>query len=69
MGDESAGDPSAFLREVSAGMAAGANVRGALVGRNVLYPGEDDPREVAEAVGGIIRHGWTVEQALDRRRG
>ena len=69
LGGESAGDPSAFLREVSAGMAAGANVRGALVGRNVLYPGEDDPREVAEAVGGIIRHGWTVEQALDRRRG
>src|SRR6185503_11148979 len=60
LGGESAGDPSAFLREVSAGMAAGANVRGALVGRNVLYPGEDDPREVAEAVGGIIRHGWTV---------
>jgi DhnA family fructose-bisphosphate aldolase class Ia len=52
-------------------MAAGANVRGALVGRNVLYPGDDDPRAVAEAVGGIVHQGWTVEQAmnsnLDRR--
>ena len=73
LGGESAGDPSGFLREVSSGMAAGANVRGALVGRNVLYPGDDDPLAVAEAVGGIVHHGWTVEQALnsnlDRRRG
>ena len=64
LGGESAGDPTAFLREVSAGMAAGSNVRGALVGRNVLYPGDDDPFAVAEAVGGIVHQGWTVEQAL-----
>jgi DhnA family fructose-bisphosphate aldolase class Ia len=72
LGGESAGDPTSFLREVSEGMAAGANVRGALVGRNVLYPGEDDPLAVAEAVGGIVHKGWTVEQAikakLDRRQ-
>jgi DhnA family fructose-bisphosphate aldolase class Ia len=72
LGGESAGDPTAFLREVSDGMSAGANVRGALVGRNVLYPGEDDPLAVAEAVGGIVHRGWTVEQAikakLDRRQ-
>ena len=71
LGGESAGDPTAFLREVAAGMAAGANVRGALVGRNVLYPGDDDPLAVAEAVGKIIHQGWTAEQAtqskLDRR--
>lgn len=64
LGGESAGDPTAFLREVSAGMAAGANVRGALVGRNVLYPGEDDPLAVAEAVGGIVHYGWEAGQAL-----
>jgi DhnA family fructose-bisphosphate aldolase class Ia len=71
LGGESVGDPTAFLREVAAGMAAGANVRGTLVGRNVLYPGDDDPLAVAEAVGGIVHQGWTVEQAmhskLDRR--
>jgi len=64
LGGESAGDPTGYLREVSAGMAAGANVRGALVGRNVLYPGDDDPLAVAEAVGGIVHHGWEAEQAL-----
>jgi len=67
LGGESTGDPAAFLREVAAGIAAGANVRGALVGRNVLYPGDDDPLAVAEAVGGIVHQGWTVEQALDSR--
>lgn len=67
LGGESAGDPSAFLREVSAGMAAGANVRGALVGRNVLYPGDDDPLAVAEAVGGIVHQGWTVDKTMQSR--
>ena len=67
LGGESVGDPSAFLREVAAGMSAGANVRGALVGRNVLYPGDDDPLAVADAVGGIVHQGWTVEHALDMK--
>lgn len=67
LGGESAGDPAAFLREVAAGMSAGANVRGALVGRNVLYPGDDDPLAVAEAVGGIVHKGWSVEQAVESK--
>ena len=72
LGGESAGDPTSFLREVSEGMSAGANVRGALVGRNVLFPGDDDPLAVAETVGAIVHKGWSVEQAmksmLDRRQ-
>jgi len=67
LGGESVGDPAAFLREVAAGMSAGANVRGALVGRNVLYPGDDDPLAVAEAVGGIVHKGWSVEQAVESK--
>jgi DhnA family fructose-bisphosphate aldolase class Ia len=78
LGGESAGDALPFLREIAAGIeigkriGAGAGkkllitgpVRGALVGRNVLYPGAEDPLVVAEAVGGIIHRGWKVEQAL-----
>jgi hypothetical protein len=52
---------------LAAGLRAGPNVRGALVGRNILYPGGDDPLAVIEAVGGIIHRDWTVEQALDRQ--
>jgi len=64
LGGESAGDATPFLRQVAAGLAAAPNVRGALAGRNVLYPGAEDPLAVAEAAGGIIHQGWTVEQAL-----
>jgi DhnA family fructose-bisphosphate aldolase class Ia len=65
LGGESVGDATPLLREVSAGLAAGPNVRGALVGRNVLYPGADDPLVVAQAAGMIIHEGWTVERALE----
>ena len=64
LGGESAGDPAPFLRQLECALAAGTNVRGALVGRNVLYPGAEDPRAMAEAAGGIIHEGWTVEKAL-----
>jgi hypothetical protein len=47
-------------------MAAGQNIRGALVGRNVLYPGDEDPQAMASAVGGIIHEGWSVDLALER---
>ncbi len=64
LGGESAGDAAPFLRELSAGMSAGPNVRGALVGRNVLYPGAGDPLAVAEAAGGIVHNSWTVDDGL-----
>jgi len=63
LGGEATGDPASLLREVACGLAAGPNVRGAMIGRNVLYPGDEDPLAVAEAVGGLVHQGWTVEQA------
>ncbi len=65
LGGESVGDATPLLREIAAGLAAGSNVRGALVGRNVLFPGAEDPLVVAQAAGSIIHHHWTVEHALD----
>ncbi|HEX8338050.1 MAG TPA: hypothetical protein VF621_15040 [Pyrinomonadaceae bacterium] len=67
LGGEPVGDATPFLKELVAGLKAGANVRGALVGRNILYPGGDDPLAVIEAVGGIIHRGWTLQQALDNQ--
>ena len=63
LGGESAGDASVFLRQLDSAMKAGPNVRGALVGRNVLYPGSEDPRAIAEAAGGVVHAGWTADQA------
>ncbi|HEV2134905.1 MAG TPA: deoxyribose-phosphate aldolase [Terracidiphilus sp.] len=64
LGGESAGDPSPFLRQLDSAMKAGSNVRGALVGRNVLYPGNEDPRAMAEAAGGVVHAGWSADEAL-----
>ena len=64
LGGESLGDPTNILREFSRGMAASSNVRGALVGRNVLFPGSEDPFAVASAVSRIVHDGYVVEQAL-----
>jgi DhnA family fructose-bisphosphate aldolase class Ia len=65
LGGESVGDATPLLREIAAGMAAGSNVRGALVGRNVLYPGAEDPLAVAHAAGSIIHNNLNVERALE----
>ena len=65
LGGEPVGDVRPFLRELAAGLRAGPNVRGALVGRNVLFPGDGDPFAAAEAAGGLVHRGWTLEQALD----
>jgi hypothetical protein len=64
LGGESAGDPASFLKQLGSALAAGPNVRGALVGRNVLFPGDEDPVAMAGSAGGIVHEGWSVEQAL-----
>lgn len=64
LGGESAGNPAPFLRQLESALRAGPNVRGALVGRNVLYPGAEDPLAMADAVGGMIHEDWPVERAL-----
>jgi len=64
LGGESVGNPRPLLEQIAAGLAAGATVRGALAGRNVLYPGDIDPLAVARAVNGLIHRGWTVDQAV-----
>jgi DhnA family fructose-bisphosphate aldolase class Ia len=64
LGGESVGDATPVLQEIATGLAAGTNVRGALVGRNVLFPGSDDPFVAAQAAGSIIHYNWTVERVL-----
>ncbi len=63
LGGESRGDPAGLLQEFASGMRAGGTVRGALVGRNVMYPGKDDPLAVALAVDAIVHRGFTAGEA------
>lgn len=65
LGGPSNEDPRSTYREFAAGMGARANVRGAMVGRNVTFPGLDDPAAVAQAVDDIVRKGIGAEQAAD----
>jgi hypothetical protein len=46
-------------------MKAGANGRGARVGRNILFPGKDDPLAAALAVDKVIHSGYTKERAVE----
>jgi DhnA family fructose-bisphosphate aldolase class Ia len=72
LGGEAVGSPRPVLEDLERGMAAGANVRGAMIGRNVLYPGADDPRALAAAVSAIVHDGHRVDEALavmDAERG
>ena len=65
LGGESRGDPTGVIEEFANGMKAGENVRGALVGRNVTFPGNDDPRAVASAINSIVHQGVSASQAVE----
>lgn len=65
LGGEASGDPLPLLRDIAAGMAAGANVRGTLVGRNVLFPGPGDPLALAAAIRAIVFDGARPEAARE----
>lgn len=65
LGGPASGDFSGLLTQVADGMAAGDNVRGALVGRNVLYPGALDPEDAARAVWAVVHEGETAEAAAE----
>jgi DhnA family fructose-bisphosphate aldolase class Ia len=66
LGGESRGDPTPVIAEFAEGMKAGANVRGALCGRNILFPGHDDPRAVAAAVATVVHESATAAKAVDK---
>ena len=56
-------DPLDTLGDFARGMAAGANVRGAIIGRNLLFPGDGDPLPMCRALTGIVHHGASLEEA------
>lgn len=64
LGGEAKNDPTPMITEFVNGMAAGPSIRGALVGRNILFPGKDDPLAVALAVNGIVHNSFSIDQAV-----
>ncbi len=64
LGGESTGNPTDILENFEKGLGAGKNVKGVLVGRNLLYPGFDDPYAVSIAVAKIVHENVTTEEAV-----
>ncbi len=67
LGGAARDDRHAVLEEFVAGMQAGPNVRGCLVGRNVLYA--DDPAAMARAVVSIVHEGDDATSATEKAHG
>lgn len=68
LGGESTGRPSGTIEDFVRGMGAGPNVRGALVGRNVLFCGEDDPAAIAEAINLVVHQRASAIEAINEAR-
>ena len=68
LGGESTGQPSGTIEDFVRGMGAGPNIRGALVGRNVLFCGEDDPAAIAEAINLVVHQRATAIEAINQAR-
>jgi DhnA family fructose-bisphosphate aldolase class Ia len=64
LGGASKGNPIPVLKEVEQGLKAGNNVRGILVGRNILFPGPDDPACVAQAAHQIVHMDQSIDEAI-----
>ena len=64
LGGPSNEDPRPTYAEFAAGMQARPNVRGAMVGRNVSFPGRDDPAAVAQAIDDIVHRGISADEAI-----
>ncbi len=64
LGGASTGNPTDILENFEKGLGAGSNILGCLVGRNLLFPGHDDPRAVGLAVSRIIQENMSTEEAV-----
>jgi hypothetical protein len=65
LGGPSKEDPRSTYANFAAAMAARANVRGTLVGRNISFPGPEDPAAVAMAINAIVHDGISPEAAVE----
>ncbi len=65
LGGESRGDPTYTIENISKALESAPNVRGALVGRNVLFPGDDDPAAVMYGTYKTIHEGLSAMEALE----
>lgn len=64
LGGPARGTAAETLRDFAGGLAAGARVRGAIIGRNLLFPGDADPLPLSRALTSLVHGGASLEAAL-----
>lgn len=65
LGGESKADPTYTIENISKALESGSNVRGALVGRNILFPGDDDPAAVMHGAYETVHEGLSAMESLE----
>ena len=66
LGGPARGTAEETLRDFAGGLAAGARVRGAIIGRNLLFPGDADPLPLSRALTSLVHGGASLEDALKK---
>jgi len=69
LGGEATDDVRGLLGEIESALKAGPNVRGVLMGRNLLYPSMDDPLPLALAVNWVVHDRLSADEAHARMVG
>jgi hypothetical protein len=54
--------PADLLHDFAAGLAAGTRVRGAIIGRNLLFPAAGDPLPICRALTAIVHRNAGIEE-------
>ena len=68
LGGPSTGKPSGTVENFVRGMGSGPNVRGSLVGRNVVFPGDDDPAVIAQAIHLVVHERCSALDAIKKSK-
>jgi len=68
LGGEATGRPSGTVEDMVRGLGAGPNIRGCLIGRNVLFCGEDDPAAIAQAIHLVVHERLSAIEAMNAAR-
>jgi DhnA family fructose-bisphosphate aldolase class Ia len=56
--------PMETLRDFANGLAVGPRVRGAIIGRNLLFPGDADPLPMCRALTSLVHDGASLAEAV-----
>lgn len=69
LGGPARDDPAEALADFAGALHASTRVRGAVIGRNLLFPGEVDPWFMSRALTGLVHRGQSLEAAVKTMRG